>query len=119
MSHSRKLWAVISLLAVVAMISAACAPAAAPAPAATQAPAPAKPTDAPAPKPTDVPAPKPTDVPAMPPGNPLQYEAVRQAIAMGIDKQAIVDKFYPTGSSPADFFTPCAIPGGIRAGRVP
>ena len=37
---------------------------------------------------------------------------VRQAIAMGIDRQRIVDNFYPPGSSVADFFTPCAIPFG-------
>ncbi len=108
MSHSRKLWAVISLLAVVAMI-AACAPAAAPAP--TQAPAVPAPA---ATQPPAAPAPAATEPPAMPPGNPLQYEAVRQALAMAIDKQAIVDKFYPTGSSVANFFTPCAIPGGCE-----
>ncbi len=35
---------------------------------------------------------------------------VRQAIAMGIDRQKIVDNYYPPGSSVADFFTPNAIP---------
>ncbi|HLF27866.1 MAG TPA: ABC transporter substrate-binding protein [Anaerolineae bacterium] len=49
-----------------------------------------------------------------PPGHPLSYEKVRQAIAMGIDRQAIVDKFYPTGSTVASHFTPCAIPGGCE-----
>jgi ABC-type transport system substrate-binding protein len=39
---------------------------------------------------------------------------VRQAIAMGIDRQAIVDKYYPPGSSVASHFTPCAIPGGCE-----
>jgi len=34
---------------------------------------------------------------------------VRQAIAKGIDRQRIVDTFYPAGSEVADFFTPCAI----------
>ncbi len=43
---------------------------------------------------------------------PLDNEKVRQAIAMGIDRQAIVTKFYPAGSTVADYFTPCAIPGG-------
>jgi ABC-type transport system substrate-binding protein len=45
---------------------------------------------------------------------PLSYEAVRQAIALGIDRQAIVDKFYPPGSTVASHFTPCAIPGGCE-----
>ena len=45
---------------------------------------------------------------------PLDNEKVRQAIAMGIDRQAIVDKFYPPGSSAASHFTPCAIPGGCE-----
>ncbi len=35
---------------------------------------------------------------------------VRQAIAQGIDRQRIVDSFYPDGSSVADYFTPCEIP---------
>ena len=39
-------------------------------------------------------------------------EKVRQAIAMGIDRQRIVDTFYPPGSSVASHFTPCDIPGG-------
>lgn len=65
MSHARKLWTLVSLLVVVAMI-AACAPAATPVPPKPTT-APAKPTDVPAPaKPTDVPAPvKPTAVPAV------------------------------------------------------
>ncbi|MBM2842828.1 MAG: transporter substrate binding protein (Dipeptide) [Anaerolineales bacterium] len=37
---------------------------------------------------------------------------VRKAIAMGIDRQRIVDTFYPAGSEPASHFTPCAIPNG-------
>jgi ABC-type transport system substrate-binding protein len=45
---------------------------------------------------------------------PLDNEKVRQAIAMGIDRQAIVDKFYPPGSTVASHFTPCAIPGGCE-----
>jgi ABC-type transport system substrate-binding protein len=45
---------------------------------------------------------------------PFDNEMVRQAIAMGIDRQAIVDKYYPVGSSVADYFTPCAIPGGCE-----
>ncbi len=41
---------------------------------------------------------------------PFDNEQVRQAIAMGIDRQRIVDNFYPPGSSVATHFTPCAIP---------
>jgi len=39
-------------------------------------------------------------------------EKIRQAIAMGIDRQRIVDTYYPPGSSVASHFTPCDIPGG-------
>ncbi len=39
-------------------------------------------------------------------------EKIRQAIAIGIDRQRIVDTFYPPGSSVASHFTPCDIPGG-------
>lgn len=45
---------------------------------------------------------------------PLDNEKVRQAIAMAINRQAIVDKFYPRGSTVASHFTPCAIPGGCE-----
>jgi peptide/nickel transport system substrate-binding protein len=41
---------------------------------------------------------------------PFTNEKVRQAIAMGIDKQRIVDQFYSPGSSVADYFTPCSVP---------
>jgi peptide/nickel transport system substrate-binding protein len=37
---------------------------------------------------------------------------VRQAIAMGIDRQRIVDNFYAEGSIVPDFFTPCSLPNG-------
>ena len=43
---------------------------------------------------------------------PFDNEMVRQAVAMGIDRQRIVDNFYPAGSVVASHFTPCAIPGG-------
>ncbi len=45
---------------------------------------------------------------------PFDNEAVRQAIAKGIDRQQIVDKFYPAGSEVASHFTPCDIPGGCE-----
>ena len=37
---------------------------------------------------------------------------VRQALAMGIDRQRIVDNFYAPGSSVASHFTPCELPFG-------
>jgi ABC-type transport system substrate-binding protein len=40
---------------------------------------------------------------------PFDDVRVRQAIAMGIDRQRIVDTFYPAGSEVADYFTPCII----------
>jgi len=43
---------------------------------------------------------------------PYDNQLVRQAIAMGIDRQRIVDNFYPEGSADADYFTPCSIPNG-------
>lgn len=43
---------------------------------------------------------------------PFNNLKVRQAIAMGIDRQRIVDNFYPAGSEVASHFTPCAIPNG-------
>ncbi len=41
---------------------------------------------------------------------PFDNEMVRQAIAMGIDRQRIVDRFYPPGSEVASHFTPCSFP---------
>jgi ABC-type transport system substrate-binding protein len=46
--------------------------------------------------------------------NPMANEQVRQAIAQGIDRQQIVDQFYPPGSEVADYFTPCSIPNGCE-----
>jgi len=43
---------------------------------------------------------------------PFAKKEVRQAIAMGLDRQRIVDNFYPAGSEVADYFTPCAIANG-------
>jgi ABC-type transport system substrate-binding protein len=39
---------------------------------------------------------------------------VRKAIAMGIDRQRIVDNFFPEGSEVATHFTPCSIPNGCE-----
>jgi peptide/nickel transport system substrate-binding protein len=44
--------------------------------------------------------------------NPLANEQVRQAIAMGINRDQILSEFYPPGSEVATHFTPCAIPNG-------
>jgi ABC-type transport system substrate-binding protein len=43
---------------------------------------------------------------------PWNNELVRQAIAVGIDKQRLIDNFYPEGSEVADYFTPCALEYG-------
>ncbi len=43
---------------------------------------------------------------------PFDNELVRQAFAQAIDRQRIVDNFYPAGSEVASHFTPCAIPNG-------
>jgi peptide/nickel transport system substrate-binding protein len=43
---------------------------------------------------------------------PFNDVKVRQAIALGIDRQRIVDNFYPPGSEVASHFTPCSIPNG-------
>ncbi|NOR89348.1 MAG: peptide ABC transporter substrate-binding protein, partial [Anaerolineales bacterium] len=43
---------------------------------------------------------------------PFDDNAVRQAVAMGIDRSRIVDNFYPPGSEVASHFTPCSIPNG-------
>src|SRR5262245_4907086 len=43
---------------------------------------------------------------------PFDNVQVRQAIAMGIDRQKLVDTFFPPGSETAGYVTPCAIPNG-------
>lgn len=43
---------------------------------------------------------------------PLDDLRVRQAIAMSLDRQYLVDNFYPPGTVVADYLTPCIIPGG-------
>lgn len=45
---------------------------------------------------------------------PFDDVRVRQAVAMGIDRQRIVDNFYPTGSEVASHFTPCGIDNGCE-----
>jgi ABC-type transport system substrate-binding protein len=43
---------------------------------------------------------------------PFDNVKVRQAIAMGIDRQRIVDNFYAEGSIVPTHFTPCSLPNG-------
>lgn len=45
---------------------------------------------------------------------PFDDVRVRQAIAMGLDRQRIVDNFYPDGSEVASHFTPCEIANGCE-----
>jgi ABC-type transport system substrate-binding protein len=45
---------------------------------------------------------------------PFDNPDVRRAIAMGIDRQRIVDNFYPAGSEVANYFTPCSIANGCE-----
>lgn len=44
---------------------------------------------------------------------------VRQAIGLGIDRQRIVDEFYPAGSEVASHFTPCSIPNACEGEAWP
>ncbi len=39
---------------------------------------------------------------------------VRKAVALGIDRQRIIDTFYPTGSETASHFTPCSVENGCE-----
>ncbi len=39
---------------------------------------------------------------------------VRKAVALGVDRQRIVDRFYPTGSETASHFTPCSVQNGCK-----
>jgi len=45
---------------------------------------------------------------------PFDNVDVRKAIGMGIDRQRIVDIFYPTGSEAASHFTPCSVANGCE-----
>jgi ABC-type transport system substrate-binding protein len=50
---------------------------------------------------------------------PFDNEQVRQAIAMGIDRQRIIDTFYPEGSEVATHFTPCILENGCEGTAFP
>lgn len=45
---------------------------------------------------------------------PFDNELVRQAFAQAVDRERIVDNFYPTGSEVASHFTPCSVPNGCE-----
>lgn len=45
---------------------------------------------------------------------PFDNPDVRKAIALGIDRQRIVDAFYPAGSEVASHFTPCTVEFGCE-----
>ena len=46
------------------------------------------------------------------PGDPFEKLEVRKAVALALDRQRIVDTFYPGGSEVANYFTPCSIAHG-------
>ena len=50
---------------------------------------------------------------------PFDNEKVRQAIAIGINREQIVQNFYPPGSEVATHFTPCAIANGCTGDPWP
>ncbi|MEN8240070.1 MAG: ABC transporter substrate-binding protein, partial [Actinomycetota bacterium] len=45
---------------------------------------------------------------------PFDNVDVRKAIGMGIDRQRIIDTFYPPGSETASHFTPCSVENGCE-----
>ncbi len=45
---------------------------------------------------------------------PFDNPDVRKALALGIDRQRIVDTFYPPGSEVATHFTPCSVTNGCE-----
>ena len=49
---------------------------------------------------------------------PFDNEVVRQAIAIGIDRAAIVEAAFPPGTEVASHFLPCAIPYGCEGARM-
>ena len=49
--------------------------------------------------------------------SPFDDERVRRAIAMGIDRQRLVNEAFPAGYQVADYFTPCTIPNACVGDR--
>jgi ABC-type transport system substrate-binding protein len=50
---------------------------------------------------------------------PFDNEQVRQAVALGLDRQRIIDTFYPEGSEVATHFTPCILENGCEGDGFP
>jgi peptide/nickel transport system substrate-binding protein len=50
---------------------------------------------------------------------PWDNAKVREALSYAIDKQRLVDNFYPPGSEVADYFTPCALEFGCGGDKFP
>jgi ABC-type transport system substrate-binding protein len=50
---------------------------------------------------------------------PWDNPEVRKAIAIGLNRQQIVENFMPPGSEVADYFTPCAIPFACTGDKWP
>ena len=50
---------------------------------------------------------------------PFDDVRVRRAVALGIDRRAIVSTFYPDGSELPTHFTPCSIPNGCSGDEWP
>ncbi len=50
---------------------------------------------------------------------PWDNQKVRQALAIGIDRQRLVDHFFPPGTQLADFFTPCILANGCTGDPWP
>jgi ABC-type transport system substrate-binding protein len=50
---------------------------------------------------------------------PFDNEKVRQALSYAIDKQRVVDNFYPAGSEVANYVTPCSLIGGCEGPAWP
>ena len=51
--------------------------------------------------------------------DPFDDKRVRRAVALGIDRHAIVSATYPVGSELATHFTPCSIPNGCSGDEWP
>jgi peptide/nickel transport system substrate-binding protein len=50
---------------------------------------------------------------------PWDNQLVRQAVSYAIDKQRLVDNFYPPGSETSSYFTPCALEFGCEGDPFP
>ena len=49
---------------------------------------------------------------------PFDDERVRRAIALGIDRRPIVERFFPPGLEVASHYSPCTIPNGCAGARL-